>query len=42
MTSNSLSENEDHDIPSQILQTIFVLHTSVIFKTQICVVSNTF
>ena len=23
MTSNSLTENEEHDIPSQILKTIF-------------------
>ena len=26
MTSNSLTENEEHDIPSQILKTIFGLH----------------
>ena len=31
MTSNSLTENEEHDIPAQILQTIFGLHASVIF-----------
>ena len=31
MTSNSLTENEEHDIPSQILKTIFGLHVSVIF-----------
>ena len=31
MTSNSLAENEEHDIPSQILKTIFGLHASVIF-----------
>ena len=31
MTSNSLTENEEHDIPSLILQTIFGLHASVIF-----------
>ena len=31
MTSNSLTENEEHDIPSQILKTIFGLHASVIF-----------
>ena len=42
MTSNSLSENEEHDIPSQILKTIFGLHASVIFETPICVASNTF
>ena len=28
---NSLTENEEHDIPSQILKTIFGLHASVIF-----------
>ena len=42
MTSNSLTENEEHDIPSQILKTIFGLHASVIFFTPICVVSSTF
>ena len=42
MTSNSLTENEEHDIPSQILKTIFGVHASVIFQTSICVVSNTF
>ena len=26
MSSNSLTENEEHDIPSQILKTIFGLH----------------
>ena len=26
-----LTENEEHDIPSQILKTIFGLHASVIF-----------
>ena len=31
MTSNSLTENEEHDISSQILKTIFGLHASVIF-----------
>ena len=30
MTSNSLTENEEHDISSQILKTIFGLHASVI------------
>ena len=34
MTSNSLTENEEHNIPSQILKTIFGLHASVIFKPQ--------
>ena len=42
MTSNSLTENEEHDIPSQILKTIFGLHVSVIFQTQICVISCSF
>ena len=41
MTSNSLAENEEHDIPSQILKTIFGLHASVIFYP-ICVISNPF
>ena len=31
MTSNSLTENEDHDISPQILKTIFGLYASVIF-----------
>ena len=35
MTSNSLTENEEHDIPSQILKTIFGLHASVIFASVI-------
>ena len=34
MTYNSLTENEQHNIPPQILKTIFGLHTSVIFLTQ--------
>ena len=42
MTSNSLTENEEHDIPSQILKTIFGLHASVIFQTPMCVVSSIF
>ena len=41
-TTNSLSENEEHDIPSHILKTIFGLHASVIFEIPICVVSSTF
>ena len=32
MTSNSLKENEEYDIPSHILKTIFGLHASVIFR----------
>ena len=31
MTSNALTENEEQDIPSHILKTIFGLHASVIF-----------
>ena len=42
MTSNSLTDNEEHDIPSQILKTIFGWHASVIFLTQICVISSSF
>ena len=34
MTFNSLTLKEEHDIPSQILKTIFGLHASVIFKPQ--------
>ena len=37
MTSNSLTENEEHDIPSQIVKIIFGLHASVILDP-ICVV----
>ena len=32
MTFNSLTENEERDIPSHILKTIFGLHASVIFR----------
>ena len=32
MTSNSLTENEEQDIPSHILKTIFGLHASVILR----------
>ena len=42
MTLYSLTENEEHDIPLQILKTIFGLHDSVTFYIPICVVSNTF
>ena len=31
MTFNSLTENEEHDIPSQNVKTIFGLHASGIF-----------
>ena len=34
MAWNSLTESEEHDIPSQILKTIFGLHASIIFKPQ--------
>ena len=30
----SLTENQEHDIPAQILKTSFWLHASVIFKPQ--------
>ena len=42
MTYNSSTENEEHNIPSQMLKTIFGLHASVISKISICVVSSTF
>ena len=32
MTSNSITENEEKDIPSHILKTIFGSHASVIFR----------
>ena len=31
MTPNSLTENEEHDIPSQSLKATFELHLSIIF-----------
>ena len=34
MTYNPLTENEEHDIPSQSLKTIFGLHASAIFRPQ--------
>ena len=34
MTSNSLTYDEEHGIPAQILKTIFGLHASVIFRPQ--------
>ena len=34
MTSNSLTENEEHNIPPQILKATFELHASVIFRPQ--------
>ena len=42
MAYDFLTENEEHNIPSQILKTIFGLHASVIFYTPLCVVSSTF
>ena len=34
MTSNSLTKNEEHYIPSQILKPIFGLRASIIYKPQ--------
>ena len=34
MTYKSLTENEEHDIPSQFSKTIFGFHASVIFRPQ--------
>ena len=42
MTSNSLTENEEYDIPSQIFKTIFGLHASVNFRPKYGVVCSTF
>ena len=36
MTSNSLTDNEEHDITSQILKTIFGLHAWVILDSNMC------
>ena len=36
MPSNSVTENEEHDIPSQILKTTFGLHASVILDPNMC------
>ena len=36
MTSNSLTENEEHNIPSQILKTIIGFHASNIFDPNMC------
>ena len=36
MTSNSLTENEEHDIPSQIVKTIFGLHASDFLDPNMC------
>ena len=40
MTSTSLTQNEEHSIPSHILKTIFGLHASVIYQTQICITGD--
>ena len=34
MTSDSLTENEEHGIPSQILKTFFSLHACYFFTPQ--------
>ena len=34
MTSNSLTENEEHDIPSQILKTILDCMPQLFFRSQ--------
>ena len=34
MTSNSLTENEEHDIPSQIVKTIFDCMPQLFFRPQ--------
>ena len=34
MTSNSFTENQEYNIPSQVLKTIFGLHASIIFRPQ--------
>ena len=36
MTSNSLTDNEEHHIQSQILKTIYGLHASVILDRNMC------
>ena len=36
MTSNSSTENEEHDMLSQILKTSFGLHASVILDPNMC------
>ena len=42
MTSHSLTENDEKYIPLHILKTIFGLHASVIFQTQMSVISSSF
>ena len=37
MTSNSLIENEEHDIPSQILRTILDCMTQLFLDLNMCV-----
>ena len=36
MTSNSLTENEEHDIPSQILKTIFYCDPQLFLNPNMC------
>ena len=36
MTSNSLTENEEHNIPSQILKISFGLHACYILNLNMC------
>ena len=36
MTSNSLTDDEEHNIPSQIVYTIFGLHASVFLDPNMC------
>ena len=36
MTSNSLTENEEHESPSHILKIIFLLHASYFLAPNIC------
>ena len=36
MTSNSLTENEEHDIPSQISKTIFDCMPQLFLDTNMC------
>ena len=36
MTSNSFTDNEEHDILSQILKTIFLLHVYLFLEPNMC------
>ena len=42
MTSNPLTQNEEHDIPAQTLKTLLNSMPQLFFQTPICVVSFTF